>query len=78
MSSVKHLKIWKYEERHTTHALVKLYAENHGEGDYIGEFTEDEAKELILSIKPDAKVDKELHRLQYFGFLPLLVIYKNV
>lgn len=69
-------KIWKYEEKHASHALVKLYAENHGEGEYLGEFSDDEAKELIRSIKPDAKIDKELHRLQYFGFLPLLVIYK--
>ncbi len=76
MSNGKHLKIWKYEERHPTYALIKLYAENHGEGEYLGEFTDDEAKALIIGIKPDAKVDKELHRLQYFGFLPLLVIYK--
>ena len=69
-------KIWKYEEKHAGHALIKLYAENHGEGEYLSEFTDEEAKALIRSIKPDAKVEKELHRLQYFGFLPLLVIHK--
>ena len=69
-------KIWKYEERQASHALVKLYAENHGEGEYLGEFSDEEAKALIRSIKPDANLEKELHRLQYFGFLPLLVIYK--
>ncbi len=77
MSSKKLLKIWKYEERHSTHALIKLYAENHGEGEYLGEFTDDEAEELILGLKPDVKIDKELHRLKYFGFLPLLVIYNK-
>ncbi len=71
------MKIWKYEERHPTYALIKLYSEEHGEGEYMGDFTEAEAKELILSLKPDVKIDKELHRLQYFGFLPLLVIYKS-
>ncbi len=70
------MKIWKYEESSASHALVKLYAEEHGEGEYIGEFSDEEAKALILSIKPDANIDKELHRLQYFGFLPLLVIKK--
>ena len=70
------MKIWKYEEKSASHALVKLYAENHGEGELLGEFSDDEAKALILSIKPDADVDKELHRLKYFGFLPLLVINK--
>ena len=77
MPENKKLKIWKYEERHTNHALVKLYAEAHGEGEYLGEFTDDEAKELIRGIKSDVKVDKELHRLKYFGFLPILVIYKS-
>ena len=69
-------KIWKYEEKHASHMLVKLYAENHGEGEYLGAFSDEETKELIRSIKPEANLDKELHRLQYFGFLPLLVIYK--
>lgn len=70
------MRIWKYEERHPTHALVKLYAEGHGEGELLGEFTDEEVKALILGIKPDVNIDKELHRLKYFGFLPLLVIYK--
>jgi len=70
------LEIWKYEERHASHALVKLYAENHGEGAYLGAFSDEAAAELIRSIKPGANVGKELQRLKYFGFLPLLVIYK--
>lgn len=70
------MKIWKYEERSSGHALVKLYAEEHGEGELLGEFSDDEARALIASIKPDANIDKELHRLKYFGFLPLLVIKK--
>ncbi len=77
MSENRGLKIWKYEERQASHALIKLYAEEHGEGEYLGEFTDDEAKELILGIKPNIKIDKELHRLKYFGFLPILVIYKS-
>lgn len=77
MSENRALKIWKYEEKSASHSLVKLYAEGHGEGEYLGEFTDDEARELILSIKPNIKIDKELHRLKYFGFLPILVIYNT-
>ena len=70
------MKIWKYEENAPSHALVKLYAEDHGEGELLGEFSDEEVKELILSIKPDANILSELQRLKYYGFLPLLVIHK--
>lgn len=74
MSDPKKSKIWRHSEQHASHALVRLYTEAHGQGDYLGEFTDDEVKALILSIKPDVDVEKESHRLHYFGFLPLLVI----
>ena len=70
------MKIWKYEESSPTHALVKLYAEDHGEGEFLGEFNEDEVRELIIGIKPDVNIESELQRLRYYGFLPLLIIKK--
>jgi hypothetical protein len=39
----------------------------------MGEFSDDEVREILLSVKPDIDVESSLHTLQYFGFLPLLV-----
>jgi hypothetical protein len=69
--------IWKYEENKPTHCLVKLYKENHGEGEYLGDLSDDVIKEMILEIKPDAKIDQAFGTLSYFGMLPLLVIKKQ-
>ena len=71
------MKIWRYEESSPSHTLVKLYAENHGEGEFLGEFSDEEVEALILGIKPDANILSELQRLKYYGFLPLLVIHKT-
>ena len=68
--------IWKYEEIKPTHRLVKLYKEDHGEGEYLGDLSEDEIKKMILEIKPDANIDQTFGTLSYFGMLPLLVTKK--
>jgi len=71
------MKIWKYEEKRSTYTLVKLYKENHGEGEYLGDLDEDTIKKIIYKIKPDIKLDQAYGTLVYFGLLPLLVIKKN-
>jgi len=68
--------IWKYEEIKPTHRLVKLYKEDHGEGEYLGDLSEEEIKKMILEIKPDANIDQTFGTLAYFGMLPLLVTKK--
>jgi len=68
--------IWKYEETKPTHRLVKLYKEDHGEGTYIGDLSDDEIMAMILEIKPDIKIDQDFGTLSYFGMLPLLVTKK--
>ena len=68
------MNIWKYEEKKESHKLVKLYKENHGEGDFLGEMSEEDIKALILEIKPDINVDQAYGTLVYFGLLPILVI----
>jgi len=68
--------IWKYEENKSTHRLVKLYKENHGEGEYIGDLDEESIKKMILDIKPDIKIDQAYGTLSYFGLLPILVTKK--
>ena len=65
--------IWKYEENKPTYRLVKLYKENHGEGEYLGDLSEEVIKKMILEIKPDANIDQTFGTLSYFGMLPLLV-----
>lgn len=67
------MKIWKYEESSAKHLLVKFYAENHGEGEYLGDFSDDEVRALIYEVKPDVEMEQALGTLKYFGFLPLLV-----
>jgi len=69
--------IWKHEENKPTHRLVKLYKEDHGEGEYLGDLSEEMIKEMILEIKPDVKIDQAFGTLSYFGMLPLLVTQKS-
>lgn len=68
--------IWKYLEEKPTHLLVKLYKENHGEGDYLGDLDEETIKSIILEIKPDINIDQAYGTLVYFGMLPILVTKK--
>lgn len=69
--------IWKYEENRETYRLVKLYKENHGEGEYLGDLDNESIKKMILDIKPDAKLEQAFGTLAYFGMLPLLVTKKK-
>jgi len=68
--------IWKYEENKDTHRLVKLYKEDHGEGEYIGDLDEESIKRMILDIKPDMNIEQAYSTLSYFGLLPILVTKK--
>jgi len=70
--------IWKYEENKPTHRLVKLYKEDHGEGEYLGDLSDAIIKEMILEIKPDVKINQAFGTLSYFGMLPLLVTHKKL
>jgi len=70
----KQMTIWQYKEEKESHLLVKLYKENHGEGDFLGDLDEESIKKLILEIKPDIDVDQAFGTLDYFGLLPILVI----
>ncbi len=69
--------IWKHEENKPTHRLVKLYKEDHGEGEYLGDLSDEVIKEMILEIKHDVKIDQAFGTLDYFGMLPLLVTKKQ-
>jgi len=69
--------IWQYKEEKETHLLVKFYREDHGEGRYLGDLDEIVIKKMILSIKPDIKIDQAYGTLSYFGMLPILVTKKN-
>ena len=66
--------IWRYQEEKETHLLVKLYKENHGEGDFLGDMDEERIKKMILDIKSDINVDQAFGTLSYFGLLPILVV----
>ena len=69
--------IWKYSEEKPTYLLVKLYKENHGEGEFLGDLDEAEIREMILEVKPNIKIDQAFGTLSYFGMLPILVTKKN-
>ena len=69
--------IWKYAEEKPTYLLVKLYKEDHGEGEFLGDLDEESIKAMILEIKPDIKIDQAYGTLDYFGMLPLLVTKKK-
>ena len=68
------MNIWRYEEKKETYRLVKLYKEDHGEGDFLGDMSEENIRSLILEIKPNINVDQAYGTLVYFGLLPILVI----
>ncbi len=68
------MKIWKYQEEKESHILVKLYKENHGEGEYLGDLNEESIRKLILEIKSNINIDQAFGTLTYFGLLPILVI----
>jgi len=65
--------IWKYEEETPTHLLVKLYKEEHGEGDFMGNLDEETIRKMIVEIKPDINLNQAFGTLDYFGMLPILV-----
>ena len=69
--------IWRYSEETPTHILVKLYKENHGEGDFLGDLDEKSIKKMILEIKPDINISQAYGTLTYFGMLPILVRKKS-
>jgi hypothetical protein len=66
--------IWKYKEEKDTHLLVKLYKENHGEGEFLGDLDEESIRKMIQKIKPDINIDQAFGTLSYFGLLPILVV----
>jgi hypothetical protein len=68
--------IWKYTEKKPTYLLVKLYKEDHGEGDFLGDLDEKTIKAMILEIKPNIKIEQAYGTLDYFGMLPILVTNK--
>ncbi|MEA2027490.1 MAG: hypothetical protein U9N49_00745 [Campylobacterota bacterium] len=68
--------IWRYQEEKESHLLVKLYKENHGEGEFLGDLDEESIKKIILEVKPDINIDQAYGTLAYFGLLPILVIKK--
>ncbi len=68
------MKIWKYKEEKETHLLVKLYKEDHGEGEFLGDIEEEDIKKMILEIKPNINIDQAFGTLTYFGLLPILVV----
>lgn len=70
------MKIWKYEEEAESHLLVKLYKENHGEGEFIGDLDDESIKKIILEIQPSINIDQAFGTLVYFGLLPILVTNK--
>ena len=69
--------IWKYEEKAPTHTLVKFYREDHGEGEFLGDLSEEEVKALIAELDPKMGVDQAFSQLSYFGFVPLLSLRKK-
>ena len=66
--------IWRYQEEKENYLLVKLYKENHGEGEFMGDLNDENIKKMILEIKPDINIDQAFGTLAYFGFLPILVM----
>ena len=69
--------IWQYKEEKPSYVLVKLYRENHGEGEYLGDLDEERIKNIILEIKPDINIEQAYGTLSYFGLLPILVVKSN-
>ena len=66
--------IWQYKEEKESYLLVKLYKEDHGEGDFLGDLDEESIRKMILEIKPDINIDQAFGTLSYFGLLPILVV----
>jgi hypothetical protein len=55
---------------------VKLYKEDHGEGEFLGDLDEETIRSMILEIKPDININQAYRTLDYFGMLPILVTKK--
>ncbi|HIO96088.1 MAG TPA: hypothetical protein EYG67_04630 [Campylobacterales bacterium] len=68
------MEIWQYKEEKASHLLVKFYKENHGEGEFMGDLSEEAIKQMILEIKPNINIKQAYGTLLYFGLLPILVI----
>ncbi len=68
------MQIWQYTEDKESYILVKLYKEDHGEGNFLGNLDDESIKKIILNIKPDININQAFGTLTYFGLLPILVI----
>ncbi len=68
------MKVWRYDEKKESHHLVKLYKEDHGEGEFLGDLDEENIRNIILEIKPDININQAYGTLDYFGLLPILVL----
>jgi len=70
------MKVWIEQTDTPTYRQVKLNCEDHSGCKYLGDLSEEELKKFLLEVKADIDVKKNLHLLQYFGYLHLFVIKK--
>jgi len=69
------MKLWITDKQTPTHRLVRINCENQLGYDYLGDLSESEIKEIILSIKED-DLEKNMKLLKYYGYLHLFIIKK--
>jgi len=67
------MKLWINKIKTPTHHIVKLYAQEHSNYKYIGDLSDKELKELLVTLQEDIDLDKNLKLLSYYGYLNLFI-----
>jgi len=69
------MKLWITNSDTPTHRLVRINCENQLGYKYLGDLSDKEIREFILSVKED-DIEKNIKLLNYYGYLHLFVIKK--
>jgi hypothetical protein len=68
------MKIWVQDNDASAYRNVKLHCEEHSDYEYLGDLNDDEVREYLLNLQPNADVEKNLKLLHYYGYLHLFIV----
>ncbi len=71
------MKIWISDEQTSGYRNVKLNCEQHSDFKYLGDLSDEELEQFLLSVKEDIDIDKNIKLIKYYGYLHLFIIHKK-
>jgi hypothetical protein len=71
------MKIWISQTDTNTYKLIKLSCEQHSNYEYLGDLSSEELRNFFKELKDDIDIEKNIHLLEYFGYLHLFITCKK-